>query len=449
MAIYFGTTEITKLRDLAPQSGLDITDLWFGSTNIYTVWQTYEGTLPATLNANGDDMRQYQIYGATGGVGDKTENLFEVESNMLSSLNWGENPKLNNIVYFINYKLSNAVTQELKKGIHTCSIFKHFTDGYTPNLLVCAFTPTLDKTINETYRILTNQGVTFAITFDFSEWQDIYLVIGYGNGFRTNAEKQLKIDELFTNWRISIVEGTTAPASFVPFGYEVDMVSRTRNQLPSAAEQTITLNGVTATCDGKGKYSFTGTASAPVTITFTLPYDYTIPKSKGGGGNGTFSMFNTKGYGAATNNKRIELLYNDTIVDSWNFTIVNRNATSYSAMVGKSINALRFYFVAGTDTNFSCSPMFTNDSTGLPNVYEPYDYKVTTIYIGNDPLDKDEYADYQSQKVYRMIDGTLTPTDPPVTLPALPTCEGETVIDYAGESVAPEKVLLKYRKEGF
>jgi hypothetical protein len=48
-----------------------------------------------------------------------------------------------------------------------------------------------------------------------------------------------------------------------------------------------------------------------------------------------------------------------------------------------------------------------------------------------------------------MINGTLTPTDPPVTLPALPTCEGETIIDYVGESVAqPEKVLLEYAKGG-
>jgi hypothetical protein len=47
-----------------------------------------------------------------------------------------------------------------------------------------------------------------------------------------------------------------------------------------------------------------------------------------------------------------------------------------------------------------------------------------------------------------MINGTLTPTDPPVTLPALPTAEGTTIIDYVGQSVAPEKVLLEYKKGG-
>jgi hypothetical protein len=70
---------------------------------------------------------------------------------------------------------------------------------------------------------------------------------------------------------------------------------------------------------------------------------------------------------------------------------------------------------------------------------------VTPIYIGNDTLDKDEYVDYQAGKIYRMIDGTLTPTDPPVPLPALPTWEGETIIDYVGQSVAPEKVYFEYQ----
>jgi hypothetical protein len=71
---------------------------------------------------------------------------------------------------------------------------------------------------------------------------------------------------------------------------------------------------------------------------------------------------------------------------------------------------------------------------------------VTPIYIGSEPLDKDEYIDYQAGKIYRMIDGVLTPTDPPVTLPALPTAEGTTIIDYVGQSVAPEKVLLNIKE---
>lgn len=81
MSLYFGAIEITNIDNLVPQSGLDITDMWFGTANVYTVWSTYEGTLPATINANGADMRQYQIYGNVGGVGDDsgTEYGYEID----------------------------------------------------------------------------------------------------------------------------------------------------------------------------------------------------------------------------------------------------------------------------------------------------------------------------------------------------------------------------------
>lgn len=80
-----------------------------------------------------------------------------------------------------------------------------------------------------------------------------------------------------------------------------------------------------------------------------------------------------------------------------------------------------------------------------PREFIPYFNTTTPIYIGSDPLDKDEYVDYQSQKVYRMINGILTPTDPPVPLPALPTVDGTTIVDYAGSGAAPEKVYFEYK----
>lgn len=186
----------------------------------------YTGTLPIAINANGDALLDYRIYGADGGVGEQTENLFEVESDMLSSLNWSLNPSYNvsGNPFFINYKLSDTVAQELKTGQHTCSIFRHFTDGYIPKELVCAFTQTTTAFVNEKYRILTNNGITYDRTFDFSEWQDIYLIIGYSKSFSTEQIKQLKIDELFANWEISIVEGSTAPTEYEPYGYKLPMV---------------------------------------------------------------------------------------------------------------------------------------------------------------------------------------------------------------------------------
>lgn len=243
----------------------------------YTTSKTieYTGTLPMTINANGSALADYRVYGANGGVGDRTVNLFEVESDMLLSSNWDENPPYGVVarVYFINYKLSDAVTQELKKGIHTCSVFEHFTDGYTPDLLVCAFTPTVAATVDASHRILSNQGETFVKTFDFSNWQDIYLIIGYGNGFDTEATKQSKIDELFTNWEISIVEGSTAPAEYVPYGYGLSL------SVTSPKSYTCEVNSLQASTN----YAKIAVAELPTVkvgdkVTVTVGgTDYTLP----------------------------------------------------------------------------------------------------------------------------------------------------------------------------
>jgi hypothetical protein len=110
-------------------------------------------------------------------------------------------------------------------------------------------------------------------------------------------------------------------------------------------------------------------------------------------------------------------------------------------------NASYFQLQVGTDIVSTADWNFVHSRTA-PEKYQPYSNTTTPIYIGDEPLKKDEYIDYQAGKVYRMIDGVLTPTDPPVPLTALPTCEGETIVDYVGGSVAPEKVVLEYKKGG-
>jgi hypothetical protein len=87
-----------------------------------------------------------------------------------------------------------------------------------------------------------------------------------------------------------------------------------------------------------------------------------------------------------------------------------------------------------------------------PLPYVPFGYKLpilsndttTDIYIGDAQLAKDEYVDSVG-KIYRYVDGTLTPTDPPAQLPKIPTFAGETTISYGGTGAQPEKVELKYR----
>lgn len=70
------------------------------------------------------------------------------------------------------------------------------------------------------------------------------------------------------------------------------------------------------------------------------------------------------------------------------------------------------------------------------------------VYIGENQLDAaGEYVSYSDGKIYRMVGGTLTPTDPPVSFPDIPTIDGETVIDYDGEP-KPSQMYVKYKGKG-
>lgn len=72
--------------------------------------------------------------------------------------------------------------------------------------------------------------------------------------------------------------------------------------------------------------------------------------------------------------------------------------------------------------------MLVKGST-VPASFIPYGYQIpmtvesgeesttTPIYIGDSKLAAEEHVDYESGKIYRKVDGVLTPTDPPVASP--------------------------------
>lgn len=240
------------------------------------VWETYEGTLPATFNANGSDMRQYQIYGADGSVGDKTANLFDYKK-LMPEYTYNTNGEL-----VIN-------PDKLNRNIYSA-------------------TPKIAVEPNKTY-VRTYNGAIYGNIINFYDINGDFIQQVRQNPFTTPNNcgfiSYVVKNQNFGNdvKKYMITPGTTVPASYIPYGYEVDM----------------------STSDG------------------------------------------------------------------------------------------------------------TNTET-------------TPIYIGDTALQKDEYVDYKAGKIYRKIDNVLTPTDPPVALPALPTCDGTTIVDYAGQSVAvPEKVLFEYK----
>lgn len=90
--------------------------------------------------------------------------------------------------------------------------------------------------------------------------------------------------------------------------------------------------------------------------------------------------------------------------------------------------------------------MLVEDSTA-PTSYIPYGYKLpllsgstpVDIYIGNDTLSDSEYIDSGTGKIYRMVDDVLTPVDPPIPFPAIPTSANSTTISWAGQGLAPSQ----------
>lgn len=101
--------------------------------------------------------------------------------------------------------------------------------------------------------------------------------------------------------------------------------------------------------------------------------------------------------------------------------------------------------------------MFTKGAAA-PESYIPYGVgleiychiesstQIVPIYIGSEYLREYEYVSYSEQKIYRLVDGVLTPTNPLVPLPALPTAPTvDTRFSYLS-SFKPKSVWIKYKK---
>ena len=161
--------------------------------------------------------------------------------------------------------------------------------------------------------------------------------------------------------------------------------SYSKNLFTPATAQTITLNGVTCTSDGAGRYSFSGSSTANITFEFDLIDEFTIPISVGQGGGGTFSFFNN--FFIVGGHFRLELYYNDTLVENWTYTDENRKTNSYVAMGGKKVNKIKFTISA--NKSFSegslTSPMFT-DNGQYPTVFEPHTPPTIPTASGNSTI---------------------------------------------------------------
>lgn len=291
MGVYFGETEITNIDNLAPAQGQDITQAFFGSTEVFTVWGEYDGTLPAQYSANGNYLADYRIYGAVGGVGDEVPNLWDAEFEQGVFTNAAAEGTI-----YENMKQPSSTrirTKNIVKINGNCTLFVN--EPY--RLFICFFDENMQYKTSATYAPGYIGWLVNPLVFPYGDIAGVpeYIAVAVS---RIDGGNILPSDDI----QIVLNAGSTP----IPYGYEVDM----------------------SVSDG--------------TTTTTIP-----------------------------------------------------------------------------------------------------------IYIGGEPLGEDEYVSFKEQKIYRMSGDVLTPTDPPVPLPALPAVNGVNIVDYAGQSAVPSRFTAKYRKEGF
>lgn len=270
--------EITKIVNVVDGVEYDITDVYLADKQVFTVWGESEGALPQTFNANGDNAVEWQVYGETGGVGQRTANLFDKND-------------------------TEDAYIDVEGNIHSSTTTK--TSNYIPVLENTSYTLYMSGNTSSTnltaidFFDLNKDLLSYTTYVPEQGSQSIFI-----NTPARASYVRFSVNSLREN--VMLTAGSTAPASFIPYGYEVPM----------------------------------------------------------------------------------------EVGD------------------GNTSNAVN-------------------------------------LYIGATPLDEGEYTSYKDQKIYKYVSGVLTPTDPPVPIPALPTIDGVTVVDTELDpsAVQPEKAVIKYRKE--
>ena len=200
MGAYFGTTEITNFDCLVPVNGVDITQVFFATNEIFTVWGEYDGTLPAQYRANGSMLVDYRIYGASGGVGDRTQN------------SWDRGvPEYNYAKDYKKYNPNNAIV--LEAGTYTIS-----SDDKLP--VIQAFDANYEQ-----YK--AEDAITHTAEY-VNTWDDMALTPKTGSV--RAATIILSFDCILTfsvlnsqGTYLMITSGSTAPSEYVPYGYGLSL----------------------------------------------------------------------------------------------------------------------------------------------------------------------------------------------------------------------------------
>ena len=357
-----------------------------GTNNTYTppqmvralkdlFYEEVEGVPPISFNGIGENLLDYRIDGASGGVGDRTSNLFT------------------NVWFQGGINASTGIMET--SSIFVCSDFMPITP---------LITYSCSRTVSREYNNLRCYDANKQYVGTGGTNANIGNPLNNGDSFGTFmiTNKSVayirfndKSNDLTTKYML--VEGeytaSTMP-DYEPYGYKVPVVVSSKNFLQNTAT-TQTKNGVTFTVNEDKSISCNGTASGNAFFKIgdiQLEENCIMSGCPAGGDNNSYLM----------------RLYNNGSVfktDSGDGVLINSEIQNGYAEIriaaGYTCNNLTFY------------PMI-RPATIEDTSYEPYIEPTTTnIYLDN-PIrtveDEVEYIDYSEQKQHRVRKNLLQNT---------------------------------------
>lgn len=427
--IYFGVdisvgaaaVKETATIDVIRQSAWHDIDDFVRQNGAWVTEAIVSGALPLTaVKTTGEDILDYKIYGASGGVGDRTENLFDKDAHDTA----------NGYVagHYINS--SGATVKDDKWDVteYIPCIQQNvycFSNCVGAAASICWYDSNKNYISGNPIQSLSGfKTLVMTAPINASYIRTCVLLTRSGGGSQV-YERNVEV------FMVNI--GSTAPASYVPYGYEVDMSVSTANLLDCESGWQARLGGGTVTGD-----------NATGTLTISAQYWFQkIIKVKPN------TMYTLHGI---SNSHTVTVGYGVVGAQNDAPDLTDLIFWVYSSNVSRSFNTgarneIAILLNCGTsavgETTYVELQLEEDDSF---SGFVPYSITTTPIYIGADPLEADEYVDYGEGKIYRMSGGTPTPTDPPVPLPALPTFSNtDTIINYE-DIPAPSSVEIKYKR---
>ena len=321
-------------------------------------YEEVEGVPPISFNGIGENLLDYRIDGASGGVGDRTGNLFDKKNTEIihayfSPENlWQVNEDSSSII--IKVLPNTQYTLSIATAISIFRIYKTSLENPEPGKSN-VFTPIIRSSNIKTYTFTTDNDITY--------------IIFQG----TNADTEMWINSLVLNI------GSTSLPSYEPYGYKVPVVVSGKNLF----NKNDVIEGSLNPYDGK-----------------TIIYN---------------NQLHTKNYIPVTANdvyiisgldygiRLHEYNSNHNFIKS--YVVNNNNSFTVS-------NNCAYIRVAGSINQFLDTGMINLGSTSLP--YEPYHEPTTTNIYLDKPIrtinDEIEYIDYSEQKQHRVRKNLLQNT---------------------------------------